>query len=381
MNGPRPNGPRPRGRVVTIAALATAITLALAGTGCTAAPAASGQVAGTARSASVVDAAPPAPRPQYVALADAVLAHGGQVWVEADLVKAWLAGPQRYHEVLDVVIAFVQRPGIAGVKIADELGYGDGLDPAQALAFLKETTTALHARAPGRKVLADLIVPELGCLDWRPGASATTGSPGATASPTGQPSLSASGVFASQRTCGEIQRAKYPAATLAAVDVEIAEGGLDVVDLSAGLRADQQYLDWGTTRDAAMEAIWVEASRRWSRHVTLQARKALAHPGPSTDSAAAAERDVHTFVDIPLAHGASAVDIWTWSAPYKGGTYQLTDPGLADNALMRALRSREAKGVHLWTHMSPSFLQKGLEPDVAAAIQTFGTIFVASGTG
>jgi hypothetical protein len=316
------------------------------------------------------------------------VAHGAQAWVEADLVKAWRTGPDRYQQVLDVVVAFASRPGVAGVKIADELGYGDGLDATQALAFLKETTAALHARLPaGRRVLADILVPELGCLDWQRQAPATgaEGTPSPSAIPssvsaTSPPAPSAT-VVASERTCGEIQRAKYPGATLEAVDAEIAHGGLDVVDLSAGLREDGQYLAWGTTRDAAMTAIWDEASRRWGGEVTLQARKALAHPGRYTGSAQTAERDVHTFVDIPLAHGAKAVDIWTWSQPYKGGTYQLTDPGITDNPLMAALRSRHTKGAHLWTHMSPSSLQRGIEPDVAAATSVFDAVLVASGTG
>lgn len=322
-----------------------------------------------------------------------MVAHGAQAWVEADLVKAWLEGPDRYRHVLDVVVAFASRPGISGVKIADELGYGDGLDAATALAFLKQTTAALHARLPGRRILADIVVPEFGCLDWRRGSavpspsvtgtSATgTSATGtnATGAPTATPSSTAS-IVASQRTCAQVQRAKYPGASLAAVDAEIAHGGLDVVDLSAGLQEDKQYAAWGTTRDVAMTAIWDEASRRWGGEVTLQARKALAHPGRYTGSAQTAERDVHTFVDIPLAHGAKAVDIWTWSQPYQHETYQLTDPGIADNALMAALQSRRAKGAHLWTHMSPSSLQRGVEQDVTAATRIFDAVLVASGTG
>jgi hypothetical protein len=321
-----------------------------------------------------------------------VVAHGAQAWVEADLVKAWLDGPDRYRHVLDVVVAFASRPGIAGVKIADERGYGDGLDAAKALAFLKQTTAALHARLPGRRVLADIVVPEFGCLDWQRGSAAPstsapstgatsgTSAAGATSAAAATPSSTAS-IVASQRTCAQVQRAKYPGATIAAVDAEIAHGGLDVVDLSAGLQEDNKYIAWGTTRDIAMTAIWDEASRRWGGEVTLQARKALAHPGRYTGSAQTAERDVHTFVDIPLAHGAKAVDIWTWSQPYEHQTYQLTDPGIADNPLIAALQSRRAKGAHLWTHMSPSSLQRGVEQDVTAATAIFDAVLVASGTG
>ena len=98
-------------------------------------------------------------------------------------------------------------------------------------------------------------------------------------------------------------------------------------------------------------------------------------------TAADAAADVRTFVDIPLAHGAKAVDIWAWSQPYKGGTYTITDPGLQPNPLVEALRTRRDRGAELWTHMTPSSLQTGLEADVKAALTMFGTVFVASGTG
>jgi hypothetical protein len=297
-------------------------------------------------------------RPQYVALAEAVAARGARVWVETDLVRAWVAGPATYATVLDTVVSLANRPGVDGVKIADELGYDDGMDAAAATTLLARATRDLHARLPGRKVMVDMIVPELGCLAWQ-GSSAT----------------------AEMKDCSTREAAKNPAATIAAVDGYLRQGGLDVLDLSAGLRSDSEYADWGTTRDEAMTAIWVEASRRWGGLVSLQARKALAHPGVYAGTKAQAEADVHTYVDLPLANGAKAVDIWTWSQPYQGGTYQLTDPGLGDNALVEALRTRSKQGVQLWTHMTPSSLQRGLTQDVAAAVGTFGTILVASGTG
>ena len=304
-------------------------------------------------------------RPQYVALADAVAAHGARPWVEADLVKAWATGPERYAAVLDSVVALAARPGVAGVKIADELGYEDGTDAADDLAFLTATTRSLHARLPGRKVVVDLIVPELGCLSWD----------GVPASVVGADSLT------SRHGCGSGETARNPAVALSVVDRYVAKGGLDVVNLSVGLRSDSEYAAWGTTRDAAMAAAWDEASRRWGATVRLQARKALAHDGAYRGTRESAEADVHTYVDVPLAHGAQAVDIWTWSQPYKGGTFTLTDPKLAPNALTGALLNRRRRGVELWTHMTPSSLQVGLDQDVAAAVTIFSGVLVASGTG
>jgi len=314
------------------------------------------------------------PREQYVALADAVLARGGRVWVEADLVKAWQAGPERYGAVLGVVAAFVARPGITGVKIADEFGYEDGLDAAEAAGALRSMASAIRDRAPARRVLIDVVVPELGCLAWQ--ESAPPGTAGAAAWAAATPTSRRE-----MERCAATEAARNPAATIAAVDGYVRDGGIDVLDLSAGLRDAAEYAAWGTTRDAAMAAIWAEASRRWGADVTLQARKALAHDGRYDKPAASAQADVHTYVDLPLANGAQAVDVWTWSQPYRGRTHQLTDPGLVDNALVSALRERRERGASLWTHMTPSSLQRGLEADVQAATSIFGTIFVTSGTG
>lgn len=321
--------------------------------------------------------APSTPRPQYVALAEAVVTQHATAWVETDLLAAWLKGPSRYEAVLSTVTQLADRPGVAGVKVADELGYGDGTDPATALAFLKATTAALHTRLPGRKVLIDVIVPELGCLGWQRDAAS-----GTVSTPAGVGGTEAINTVRSSRTeCSAREVSKNPAASLSAVSSYVAEGGVDVVDLSPGLRSSAEYAAWGTTRDAAMTAVWDEASRRWGGTVRLQARKALAHPGRYPGTAADAAADVRTFVDIPLAHGAKAVDIWTWSQSYKGGTYTITDPGLQPNPLVEALRARRDRGAELWTHMTPSSLQVGLQADVKATLTMFGTVFVASGTG
>ena len=353
-----------RARITRARAVLCALVLLALMAGCTEVPPARSTPVGSTQQ----------PRAPYVALADAVVAHGAQVWVEVDLVKAWQAGPARYREVLDVVANFAARPGVVGVKIADELGYNDGTDGSSALAFLKETTAELHRRVPGRKVLIDVVVPEFGCLAWQgdPSVGQAASRAWAAVAPAARTEMQA---------CAKGEADKNPGSTLARVDSYVQQGGIDVLDLSAGLRSDAQYPTWGTTRDDAMTAIWDEASRRWGGHVTLNARKALAHPGAYDQPAATADRDVHTFVDIPLAHGASAVDIWTWSQNYQGGTYLLTNPGLADNALVAALRARRAKGAVLWTHMTPSSLQRGVAQDVAAATAIFGAILVTAGTG
>jgi hypothetical protein len=315
---------------------------------------------------SVTDSAPGAADPfvtqpgaPYLAAIHAVVADSATVWIETDLVKRWLQGRAAFEATLGVVAAEARLPGVAGVKIADELGYGDGLNtPQAAQSFLDAAAAGLRVRLPHTQILVDMVVPELGCLPGRTDL----------------------GMW--PRQCAAMQERATPAASLAAVDGYLGSGDIDVLDLSAGLRPDAEYAAIGVSRDDAMRQAWAEVARRgWGQEVRLQARKALAHPGAYAGDAAAAERDLHTFVDIPLASGAKAVDIWTWRQTYDGQVVRLMDPGLVDNGLWDGLRARSEKGVQLWTHMTPSSLEVGLSRDVAAMTQVMSAVFVAAGTG
>ncbi len=298
------------------------------------------------------------PRIPYVDLVDTIAAQGSTVWIEVDLVKAWQTGPQRYADVLNIAVKLASRPGVVGIKIADELGYHDGIDtPERARDFLAQASSDIRSRLPGTKILVDMIVPQLGCVAW-------------------------AAEQAERLDCSTTAGNNSPAATIDAVDTYLGSKTFDVLDLSAGLRDPADYLAWKTTRDAAMRAVWKEVVRRhWGVLVRLQARKALAHSGSYAGGTAQAEQDLRTFVDIPLANGAQAVDIWTWNQQYKGTTYRLFDTGLKANALTAELVQRRAAGAHLFTHMTPSSLQVNTKTDVLAATAIFGSVFVAAGAG
>ena len=318
--------------------------------GCSQAP------SGAASPAPGVDAAPVATDGRYTQLVADLHERGAGVWIESDVVKAYLAGPERYRQVLTAVLALARKPGVSGIKIADELGYHDGTDPEQALAVVRAAVRDIHTASPRTKVLIDVVVPELGCLSWT-----TTSTP-------------------AMRMCGANAQSSSPGASLDAVDGYV-DSGVDVIDLSTGLQDDGWYAGQGTSRDAAMRQCWREAVRRWGTRVTLQARKALAHAGPYEGGTAQAQADVHTYVDIPLEEGAKAVDIWTWAQQYRGRLVTLTDPGGAPNALTVALQERRKRGAQLWTHMTPSVFQVDRTHDVPAVARQFDVVFAAAGTG
>jgi hypothetical protein len=210
--------------------------------------------------------------------------------------------------------------------------------------------------APGKLLLADVVGPELGCL------------------PGYDPPLRWATVCAVQA------RGQYPQLALTAIDGYLKSGNLDVVNLSTGLLPDKTYAGWGIDQDVAQRTAWQEAHRRgWDKLVRLQARKALAHPGAYTDTGT--DQALATFIDIPTAEGAAAVDVWTWRQLYKGQIHRLMDPGLGPNALWNGLVKRHADGTKMFTHLSPQSLEVGLDADLAVVATAFTDLFVAAGTG
>jgi hypothetical protein len=351
---------------VVIAVVGSAITAAGAA-GCGAASAHHGQTPPVSPAASApptapasAPSAPPlAPLADYRAAVRVAVRDHLRVWIEADMVKRWEEGRSSFRAAVTQVAALARRPGVAGIKIADELGYNDGMDSAGKIRqFLSDTARALHAAAPHKLILVDMVVPQLGCL------------------PGHQPAASAAAA------CAAAAEARYPELALPEIDSYLRMHAIDVLDLSTGLLTDTTYAGWGTTSDAAQVAAWQEVHRRdWPSLVRLQARKALAHPGAYGSPRAQAAADVRLFVDIPLAYGARAVDIWTWHQEYDGAMYQLMNPGMRPNALWGQLEQQRRAGHVLFTHMSPHSVESGLDRDLAMIATVFTDIFLPAGTG
>src|SRR5689334_12443030 len=73
---------------------------------------------------------PPAPIGPYQEAVDAAQQHGLRVWLEADLVKRWLAGKDAFDAGVTTLAALSARPGALATKTADEPGTRAGRSPA-----------------------------------------------------------------------------------------------------------------------------------------------------------------------------------------------------------------------------------------------------------
>ena len=308
---------------------------------------------------AVAPASPLAPLADYRTAVDVAAHDHLRVWIEADMVKRWEEGAHSFQAAVNRVAVLARQPGVVGIKIADELGYNDGMDSTgQIKRFLSDAARALHAAAPRKLILVNMVVPQLGCL---PGHQLTV--PAAAA-------------------CARAADARYPELALPEIDSYLRLHAIDVLDLSTGLLSDATYAGWGTTAAGAQTAAWQEVRRRgWPSLVQLQARKALAHPGSYDAAPAQAAADLRLYVNIPLAYGARAVDIWTWHQEYEGAMYQLMNPGMRPNALWDQLEQQRRAGHVLFTHMSPHSLESGLDRDLAKIATVFTDVFLPAGTG
>jgi hypothetical protein len=298
----------------------------------------------------------PAATDRYAAAIRVASSLGLKVWVEADLAQRWLDGPSSFAVGVSRLASLSLLPNVVGFKIADELGYHDGFDgnASKIAQFLADAGGALRASAPGKLILIDLLVPELGCTRGVPQAD----------------------------PCRHQTEDAYPDLRLNQVDAYLSSGALDVVDLSTGLLSDATYRSWGIDPAFAQRTAWSEAVRRgWASDVTLQGRKALAHAGRYPGTADSAETDARTYLDVSHASGAAAIDVWTWRQAYQGQIVRLMDPGLRPNVLWDALLTRHDQGMKLLTHFTPTSVELSVSQDLHLLATAFTGVFMAAGVG
>lgn len=310
---------------------------------------------------AVTPVGPVSTSPIYAHAIKKAVDDGLKVWLDADLASRWLEGSKSFQAGVNRVGQLSRLRGVVGVKVADEFGYNDGFTGrAGAMrGFARQTAAALHRAAPGKLILADILVPELGCA---PGISGPAAGPAA--------------------ACRSEFEAKYPALTLDEIGRLLRTGAFDAVNLSTGLLSGPEYASWGITLAQAQEAAWREVQRRgWADLVTLDSRKALAFPGRYPYSAERAQLDLHAYVGVPAAEGAHAVDIWAWHRLYESRIVRLMNPGLRPNPLWDGLVASKKEGIRLFTQFSPTSVEKSVRVDLKVISHAFTGVFMAAGTG
>ncbi|MFD8559687.1 hypothetical protein ACFV1N_20600 [Streptosporangium canum] len=271
-----------------------------------------------------------------------------RIWLDADLTTIWQNGPDQLKATVDRLAQQAAKPGVAGVKIAYDLGLRNFTSTKQIQRFVTETSGALRAALPaGRQIAIDVPAPpELGCGTSQP--------------------------------CQQALRTKYPLLTLAHVESYVLTGAVDVVNVSSGLFSSD-YKQWKIPLERALTQQWLRLrARGWDTRVHLGAREiGLAHrDATSKVSKAAAEAAVTARVDQPLrTGGVRSVVLWTHRQTWDGATWRLTDTGLNPNNVWNALIRRKALGRIAITY-NPHEPEKTIDEDLQVLSQVATEVYL-----
>ncbi|MEU8271412.1 hypothetical protein AB0B89_30160 [Sphaerisporangium sp. NPDC049002] len=272
---------------------------------------------------------------------------GMRVWIESELAPAWTAGKDQFDAAVASMAAQANRPGVVGVKFAQDLGYWGFKSATDVRQFVKDASTALRAAMPAGKQLAvDVVVPEMGCGVSEP--------------------------------CQAALRAKYPLITRANVEKYVLTGDVDHVNVSSGLFASE-YAKYKITPDKALRNQWVGVrARGWDTRVHIGAREVgLAHSGANKLTAAQAEAAAKLRVDLPLQAGVQTVMLWTHRQSWDGATWRLLDQGLTTNTMWKALQARKGLG-RLSVTFDASDPEKGITQDLTKLAEVFDEVYIHS---
>ncbi|MGV9383536.1 hypothetical protein ACWDRB_47520 [Nonomuraea sp. NPDC003707] len=303
---------------------------------------------------------PAATAPDGNTVAEAISAAktaGLRVWVETDLADDYTAGDAQFQAALRSLIAAAKRPGVWGVKFAEDLGYNSGFASSeQVITFLARATKALRAALPGKRLAIGVVVPELGCGSSQP--------------------------------CIKAMRAKALLATKHHVDSYLKAAGVDRVEVASGRfgsdLAQYQVTDPQTNKLTAItpalatQAQWLSIrALGWDTLAQIGSREhGLAHKGDNSSwNKTTATAQIDARVGTALGFGAPIVTLWGHHTVDNGQTYQLLNAGLATNGMWSVLTGLNLRG-RLAVVFDPGSVDVGVRQDVTALGQGVSEIFI-----
>ncbi|MDP4511835.1 hypothetical protein [Nonomuraea turcica] len=305
-------------------------------------------------------AADDSPAGQAIAAAAAVQPRL-RIWVETDLADDYAAGDSQFTAALQALIAAAKRPGVVGVKFADNLGYSGFTTAQDVIRFLTRAGQALRAALPGKQLAIGVVVAELGC--------------------------------GSSKECIQAMRAKAPLATKQQIGRYLKTRAVDRVEISSGLfgRSYSQYQvpDPKTgksvpiTPELAARAQWMSIrALEWDTLAQMRAREyGLAHIGDTSPwDKTQATVQIDARVGAAIALGLPSITLWGHKSDDQGQTYRLLDAGCQDsgpasNAMWSALTGQGMRG-RLALVFDPASTECGIAADIAALAKGVSEIFI-----
>uniref|UniRef100_UPI003F493ED0 hypothetical protein n=1 Tax=Nonomuraea sp. CA-252377 TaxID=3240003 RepID=UPI003F493ED0 len=279
-----------------------------------------------------------------------------RVWLETDLADDYAAGDTPFTTALQALITAAERPGVVGVKFADNLGYTGFTSAEDVTQFLIRASGALRAALPGKRLSIGVVVPELGC--------------------------------GSSQACIQAMRAKAPLATKENITRYLKTRAADRVDISTGLFGrtyrQHQVPDPKTgkptpiTPALAARTQWMSIrALEWDTLAQIGAREyGLAHTGDTSPwDKATATSQVDARIGTAIALGVPTITLWGHKAVDGNQTYRLLDAGLAPNALWTALTSQRLRG-RLAVIVNPASTERSITADLAELAKAVSEVFI-----
>ncbi|MEV4166553.1 hypothetical protein [Nonomuraea dietziae] len=272
-------------------------------------------------------------------------AAGLRVWIDTDLADDWKAG--KLAEAVKRVGALAMQDGVVGLRFTSQLGYNQTLSSAEEIdTFMAETTKALRAALPGRKLAVHTVVPVLGC--------------------------------GADEACKTELAKKYPLLDPERVGAWLSKGLVDQLSLDDGHLATE-YATWKIDAVTAQRNQWIQVrARAWDAYGTIGAEDAVfTAPGSSQLTAEQALKTITERVAAPLqSDAAETVTLWTrWQDP-KGTVNRVLGEKLAGNATWEQLTRLSEVKPRLATIYNPATPEVDVATDLKKYAEAFGQVYL-----
>ncbi|OUC93313.1 hypothetical protein [Streptosporangium minutum] len=235
-------------------------------------------------SAQDVTAAAQTPAGQAVTAAKAT---GVRVWLDTELADDWKAGAEGFAAAVKRIGALAARPEVAGIRFTSQLGYNTTFKTDEEVtAFVTAASTALRQAAPGKRLGAHTVVPELAC--------------------------------GAEEACKTEMRKRYPLVVPEKVESLLSAGRVDQLTLDTGLLYGG-YETWKINAEKAQRNQWIQVRARSWDVLAQVAAEETGLVGQVTPE------QVATRASTPVMDGAAQqVNLWTRVQDAQGTVKRLT---------------------------------------------------------
>ncbi|MEV4170578.1 MULTISPECIES: hypothetical protein [unclassified Nonomuraea] len=269
-----------------------------------------------------------------------------RVWIETELADDYKDG--KLAEAAKKIAALAAaQPGVVGVRFTSQLGYNQTFATAEELEkFVVETTTALRALLPGKKLSAHTVVPLLGC-----GAN---------------------------DACKAEMTKKYPLLDPERIGAWLNKGYIDQLALDNGHLATE-YATWKIDAAEAQRNQWIQVrARSWDAYAQIAAEDAsFAATGAAKLNEEQATKAITERIATPLQNDAAeTVTLWSRWQTDQGQVNRVYGEKWAANVTWDQLKKLGSIRARLATIYDPANPEVDMATDLKNLSEVFGQVYL-----